>query len=444
VNRLGILVGTFPALTETFIAEEILALRRRGFDIAIFALQRGPDAVMHASSRALAEEVHYTGAAWSPAVLAANVAALAAAPGRYLRALGLLVRGSWRNPVHLLKALYLFPKSVELGQRMIEEGVGHLHAHWTTYPATMAMIASEALGLPYSLTAHPGDVSLFRTLLAEKVRRARFVLTCTDDLRADLARLVGPEAADKVVLNYHGVSIERFAVVARPERPAEPVIMACGALYERKGFADLVRACAILRHRGHRFRCVIIGDGPQRAALASLVAEQRLSDCVELTGALAHADVAAHYAQSHIFALPCFPRQLRLIDGEAGVVKSIEALFEPDGGVVQDGIPNVLVEAMATGLPVVTTPISGIPELVRHGETGLLVPPRDPRRLADALGHLLEDGALAARLGAHAADDVRTRFDRATNIGALATIFAEHIGGVPAAAPAHSTAKVTA
>jgi glycosyltransferase involved in cell wall biosynthesis len=93
---------------------------------------------------------------------------------------------------------------------------------------------------------------------------------------------------------------------------------------------------------------------------------------------------------------------------------------------------------------VVTTPISGIPELVRHGETGLLVPPRDPRRLADALGHLLEDGALAARLGAHAADDVRTRFDRATNIGALATIFAEHIGGVPAAAPAHSTAKVTA
>jgi glycosyltransferase involved in cell wall biosynthesis len=222
------------------------------------------------------------------------------------------------------------------------------------------------------------------------------------------------------------------------------VILSCGALYERKGFADLIRACAILRHRGARFRCVIVGDGPQRAALAQMIVDQRLSDCVRLTGALPHAEVAQHYVTSHIFTLPVFPRRLRVIDSEAGIVKSIEALFEPDGGVVQDGIPNVLVEAMATGLPVVTTPVAGIPELVRHGETGLLVPPRDPRRLADSLGHLLEDEALAAKLGTQAAEDVRIRFDRATNIGALASIFAEHIGGVPTAAPADSTAKVTA
>jgi len=228
------------------------------------------------------------------------------------------------------------------------------------------------------------------------------------------------------------------------ERPAEPVIMACGALYERKGFADLIRACAILRHRGLRFRCVIVGDGPQRAALAALVSELHLSGCVQLTGALPHAQVAQHYVHSHIFTLPVFPRRLRVIDREAGLVKSIEALFEPDGGVVQDGIPNVLVEAMATGLPVVTTPVAGIPELVRHGETGLLVPPRDPRRLADSLGHLLEDERLAAKLGAQAAVDVRIRFDRANNIGALATIFAEHIGGVAGAVSTDSIAKVTA
>jgi glycosyltransferase involved in cell wall biosynthesis len=270
------------------------------------------------------------------------------------------------------------------------------------------------------------------------------VVTCTDDLRADLARLVGPAAAEKVVLNYHGVAVDRFAVVPRRERPAEPVIMACGALYERKGFADLVRACAILRHRGHRFRCVIVGDGPQRDALAHLISEQRLGDCVEMTGALPHAEVAAHYVKSHVFTLPVFPRRLRVIDREAGVVKSLEALFEPEGGVVQDGIPNVLVEAMATGLPVVTTPVAGIPELVRHGETGLLVPPRDPRRLADSLGHLLDDEALAAKLGVQGAHEVRTRFDRSANIGALATIFAEHIDGIPATVSKDSMAKVTA
>ena len=444
MKRLGILVGTFPALTETFIAEEILALRRRGFDIAIFALQRGRDAVVQPSARALAPEVNYAGPAWSPTVVRANGAALASSPRRYLRALGVVVRGSWRNPVHMLKALYLFPKSIELGRRMVAAGVGHLHAHWTTYPATMAMIASEALQLPYSLTAHPGDVSLFRTLLREKVRRARFVVTCTDDLRADLARLVGPDAAPNIRLNYHGVAVDRFAVEPRRQRSRVPVIMACGALYERKGFADLVHACAILRKRGVQFRCVIVGDGPQRAALAGLVAAEKLGDCVELAGALPHAEVARYYARSSVFALPCYARRLRVIDNEAGVLKSIEALFEPGGGVVSDGIPNVLVEAMATGLPVVTTPVAGIPELVRHGDTGLLVRPRDPRHLADALGHLLNDHALAVKLGANAAADVRRRFDRAANIGALATIFAEHIVGGVAATPSDSIAKVTA
>jgi glycosyltransferase involved in cell wall biosynthesis len=193
------------------------------------------------------------------------------------------------------------------------------------------------------------------------------------------------------------------------------------------GFADLVQACGILKRAGRRFRCVIIGDGPQRRPLVDLIAAEGLSGEVTLLGSLPQVEVFRQYARSDIFALPCRPVVARVFDGEGGVLKGLEAWFE-NQRVVKDGIPNVLAEAMAMGLPVVSTVLSGIPELVRSERNGLLVPPGDPERLAAALDGLLSDPARRKRLGEQAAADARASFDRPTNTGLLAQIFLTHLG----------------
>ncbi len=276
------------------------------------------------------DEVRFAAPLWAPRLLVANARWMVRRPGRYARALGLLVRRTWRNPVHLLKTLYLFPKAVELGEHMRQQGIAHVHAHWATYPTTAALVVSEVTGLPYSFTAHAGDVTLFRTLLSEKVRRSQFVVTCTDNLRTDISRLLPLPVRGKVHLNYHGVALERFALQERDDGRT-PTIVACGALYQRKGFADVVEACRILRDRRHAFRCVIVGDGPQRGRLAAQIAATSLGDRVTLAGAAPHPEVVRHYREGDVFVLPCLERPVTLRDPEADLMKSLEAWFEPSG-----------------------------------------------------------------------------------------------------------------
>lgn len=427
-------LATFPTLTETFVVGEILELRRRGIPISLYALRKSTLTLQQPEAQALVSETYFARRPWSPRLLGANARWAARHPVRYARTLASLSAATWRNPVHLLKTLFLFPQAVEFADRMAAKGVPHVHAHWATYPTTLALAISKLTGLPFSFTAHAWDVSLIRTLLPEKLRAARFVVTCTEENQRELASLLPEPQRAKVHLNYHGITLERFAPAARPpagdERRA-PVIVACGTLFERKGLADLVRACGILRTRGRDFRCVIIGDGPQRARLEQLVRDERLDGHVELTGGLPQSEVIGRYAEADIFALPCLARSVRLRDEEADVLKAIEAWLEPNGNVIKDGIPNVLVEAMAMGIPAVSTSIAGIPELIEPERNGLLVPPRDPERLADALDRLLGDPAWRRRLGEAAAADVRVRFDRRQNTEALVQIFLGALGESP-------------
>jgi colanic acid/amylovoran biosynthesis glycosyltransferase len=417
------ILAAFPTLTETFIVGEIAELRRHGLSLPLFALARSTEEVPQPDARRLADEVTYAAPLLSAGVLRANLVWALRRPARYLGTLGLLITAAWRNPVHLAKSLYVYLKAVDFADRMVRLGVGHVHAHWATYPTTAALAISKLTGLSFSFTAHAWDVDLFRTLLPEKVRLARFIVTCTGESQARLQALLPPESRPKVILNYHGVMADELASLPREASGDRPVIVGCGALFRRKGFADLVRACGILKRGGQRFYCAIIGDGPQRAELAALIAAEGLSEEVTLVGPLPQAEVFRQYARSDIVALPCQPAVLRVFDREAGLLKGLEAWFEGAGRVVKDGIPNVLVEAMVMGLPVVSTVLSGIPELVRSERNGVLVPPGDVTRLAGAIGELLGDPALRKRLGEQAAIDARARFDRPTNAGILAQIF---------------------
>jgi glycosyltransferase involved in cell wall biosynthesis len=423
-------LATFPTLTETFICGEIAELRRRGLSLTLFALARPKEEVRQPEALRLADEVVYAAPLFSLRLLRAHLRWILRRPTRYLRTLWMLMAAAWRNPVYLAKTAYVFLKAVEFADRMVRLGVSHVHAHWATYPTTAALSISELTGLPFSFTAHAWDVDVVRTLLPEKIRLARFVVTCTAERQAQLQALQPSGSAPKVHLNYHGVMTAELGAIPREAPGDPPVIVGCGALFRRKGFAELVRACGILKRAGRRFRCVIIGDGPQRAPLADLIATEGLSREVTLLGSLPQVEVFRQYARSDILALPCRPVVARVLDGEGGALKGLEAWFE-NQRVVKDGIPNVLAEGMAMGLPVVSTVLSGIPELVRNERNGLLVPPGDPERLAAALDALISDPARRKRLGAQAAADAKALFDRPTNTGLLAQISLTHLGASP-------------
>jgi glycosyltransferase involved in cell wall biosynthesis len=233
-------------------------------------------------------------------------------------------------------------------------------------------------------------------MLREKVRDAAFVVTISEYNRALIERTCGVDARGKVHVVRCGVDLRRFAPTAR--RAPEVATFTCVAsLRPYKGHAVLLDAVALLRARGLAARVVLVGDGPLRADLEARIARLDLGDAVSLRGAVRHEEIAG------------------LLAGATAVVQP--SVTQADGQM--EGIPVALMEAMACGVPVVSTRLSGIPELVREGEGGLLVPERDPEALADAMARIAGDPSLAARLGAGARRIVERDFDLAANVDAL-------------------------
>ena len=258
-------------------------------------------------------------------------------------------------------------------------------------------------GIPYSFTAHAKDLYLTpKKVIRRRARAATFVATCTGYNAQYLRELLPPAQADKIQLVYHGIDLGLFAA-GRAPAPAEthvPLILSVGRLVPKKGHDDLITALALLRARGIAFRCRIVGAGPLQEQLGNEIARHGLADAVTLEGPMTHARLIDLYRQADVFALA--PR------------------IAEDGD--RDGIPNVIAEAMAIGVPVVSTNISGIPELIRTEETGLVVPPRDPEALAGGLARLLGDPELAASLARRARERLEQEFDLWTTTRRLHTL----------------------
>jgi len=415
----------FPSLTETFIFGEIAELRRRGLPLELFALTPLKDGwTCQPDAQQLAGEVTYAAPLLSWRVLTANLRWLVRRPARYLGTLGFLTAAAWRNPVHWAKAVYVFFRAAEFADHMRRRDVGHIHAHWATYPATAAYVVSRVLGIPFSITAHVYDATLIRSLMREKVRRARFIVTCNAWSARRLAALV-PEAGPRIFLNYHGITLERFVPDGSSPAPApEGVfrIFSCGSLHPRKGFPVLLEAFRRLRDRGRAFTCTILGEGPERGRLERLIAAHGLQQHVTLLGARPHREVLRQYGEADLFVLACMTDYLGWREVFADPVLLLEVGLAIPFRLLTDGIPNVLVEAMAMGLPVVSTTVAGVPELIEDGRTGLLVPEQDPGALATAIERLMDDPALRDRLRTNARADVHARFDRRRNVQDLVRI----------------------
>ena len=390
---IGFVLKRYPRLSETFILNEIRALERLGMRLSLFSLLRSEEAHLHPTLQEVRAPVHYMPKRWldkARVAAGAHLAVVATAPLRYLHALGLAI--SWaartRRPFSVGKH---FVRAGFVAAHCRKQGVRHLHAHFANAPASVARLASVMCGIPYSFTTHAKDLYLSsKFALSRRVKHASFVLTCTQHNVDYLRSFLPPEERDKIRLVYHGIDLSAFTGgAAETPHDSPPLILSVGRLVPKKGMSDLLDACRLLRERGVRFRCAVVGEGPLRGELERRIAELGLADQVDLLGAMAHDRLIDLYGKAALFTLACHVTE----DGD------------------RDGIPNVLVEAMASRLPVVSTRVSGIPELVEHEVNGVLVEPRDSGALADALQRLLGDPQERARLAAAARRGVEDGFE---------------------------------
>ena len=392
--RLTYVIGTYPLLTTTFIDREIQIMRRFGVDIQVVAIRR-PDVgtPLSADQRQLQQGVIYLlPAAWLTLLLSQLYFALFR-PVRYFGTCAYLVSRPHAGPGARLKTLLHFGEGVLTAYLLRSRQFEELHAHFLDRAATVAQVAGRLLGRPYSLSIHAaGDIFVNPVLLREKLDEARHAVTCTAFNKKHLEALIGSSLDGRVTYVRHGLEPARYQPGA--QAAGRPLILAVGQLTERKGFVQLVQACSALRSQGYHFACCIVGRGPQHAELAALIEQLRLADCIELRGALPHEEVVQLFRDASLFALPC----IRTRDGDV------------------DGIPNVIAEAMAMEVPVVSTYVSAIPELVQDGVNGLLAPPGDVQVLATCIARLLDDEQLRDELGRNGRRTILATFDVEANV----------------------------
>jgi glycosyltransferase involved in cell wall biosynthesis len=404
-------LGTFPQPSQTFITREVRGLKQLGVDLQVYALARRTPLTLEPIDRAWYDEVTFVPRALAPSVVAANLHYLLRAPGTYLRTWRTLLGLPHRPPLLVARAAVLLLRAAWIALAIERRGgCRQVHAHFALAQTEVAIAISRLLDVPFSFTAHARDIFATPSALEEKIRAASLVVTCTQYNVDHLRRLVPDVPASRIRLVYHGVEIDS------PDRPtpppvaaaaSDPVILAAGRLIEKKGFDTLIDACAVLRSRAVPFRCRIIGDGPLKGALRRRAADAGVDDAVDFTEWMPSTALRLEMTRATVFAMPS-----RIANrGD------------------RDGIPNVVLEAMAAGLPVVATSVSGLPEVVADGVTGLLVPPGDPLRLAAALQTMLSDPALRSRVARAATEQLAREFALSASSRRLAATF-----GISAAA----------
>lgn len=399
--RVAYVMSRFPKLTETFILFEMAAVERQGPEIRLFPLLRERESAMHPEAAPYVARATYL-PFLSPAILGSHGYFLRHAPRRYLGTLGAMLRGTWRSPNFLLGGIGIFPKVVHAARLMQRDGVSHVHCHFATHPALAGFLIQRLVGIPYSFTAHGSDLHVDRTMLCRKVAEAAFTVTISDDNRAVFERECGGPIASLEVIHC-GVDTTVFHPVPRMTASGRPLaILAIGTLHEVKGQTHLIEACRLLATAGVPFTCRFVGEGPDRAALERQVVDAGLSDRVEFLGRRTRTEIAGLIGSSDVLVAASVPTR----SGK------------------REGIPVVLMEAMSAGLPVVASALSGIPELVIDGSSGLTVPPGDAASIAAALRRLHDAPELRTRLGVAARERVMAEFDVDRNARRLIERFA--------------------
>ncbi len=395
VKKLVYLIGTYPLLTTTFIDREITLLRRWGVEMQVVSIRRPPAEIpLSSHQRGLGRDVLYLLPMNILKLVFSQVFYAITRPRAFFGTLFHLLSRPHPGLGPRFKTLLHFGEGVYAAYLLRNQEFHEVHAHFADRAGTVALVMGRLTGRPYSLSIHAAeDIFVHPTLLSEKITEARHAVTCTRYNKTYLEALLGQNLERRITHIPHGLDLGMYRPAPRSPN-GNPLILAVGQLAERKGFAHLVEACALLEQGGHDFRCEIVGEGPQRAALEGMIARLGLGGRVALCGALPHEAVIGKYREAALFVLPC----VRSADGNL------------------DGIPNVLFEAMAMQLPVITSRLSAIPELVEDGVNGVLVEPGDAAGLARAAAALLGSPQQARRLGRSGRDSVRVGYDLEANV----------------------------
>ncbi len=391
----------FPERTQTFIRDEVATLAEAGLPLRVYTLygrQRG-------APPAPPVPVTRLGVA-AGATLLRHLAGLRREFGPEAPAfLRQVLCRRWRSLETAAEALWAALAGVYLAKRAPAEGAAHLHAPWADGPATAAWVASHFSGLPFSFAAHAHDIYPPDGALNDKLQAAAWVHTVSRANRDYLAGLCPPAAA-RILTIPVGVSLPDSTPMP-PERPPGPVrLLSVGRLVDKKGYPVLLEACHLLKAQGLALHLTLAGDGPRRRALQRQARTLGLE--VTFLGYVPPQEVLRLYPQADLFVLPC----------------------QVDSRGDRDATPSVLKEALVHGVPVVSTAVSGVPELVRPGETGWLVPPGDPAALAAAIREALADPPEARRRALAGRELVAREYNARHNYGRLAARFRATLAGL--------------
>ena len=396
--RLGYLVGQYPAVSHTFVLREVLALRRQDIEVYVVSVRPcdRPLALLSADEAAEAQRTFSViGAGWQHALLA-SVRILLRHPLGYFRGLMYAWRLSRGTPRLIVNYTWYFVEAIVAGEYFERHGVKHIHTHFSS---TVVLILARVFPMRYSLTLHGSGefVDVVGFHIAEKVAGAVFVATVAQHAKSQVMNASDPTHWDRIVVLPLGVDGRAFQPRSVPRcEPAQPFrLIAVGRLSPPKGYPILIEAMALLRARGRVLTLTLVGEGPQRKLLEKMIDLHGLGDCVRLAGACNHDRLVDYYAASDAFVLPSF----------------------------LEGVPVVLMEAMAMELPCIATWVAGIPEIIERDIQGLLVPPASASAIADAVERLMDDPQQARRLAGAARRKVLATYDLDRNVERLVEEF---------------------
>ncbi len=392
--RMGYVFERFPSFGQTFCYREVAELERQGAELSIFSIRQPTGEPPQDWDESIIERITYLP---EEAELVSEIRRAASAGE--LPAAAVTALEEWGRQPDFLR-LY---QATYIGLRLRRAGIQRVHAHFAGMAARTAYWVRQFFGIEYSLTVHANDIFAPRDFVVglEKLFRDACAVVTVSDFAVDQLKERFPQEAAKFHRVYNGVELDRFRM-AEFDR-AVPLILSIGRLIEKKGFLDLVAACAILAGRGQKFCCEIIGEGPLEEALRAQIADARLQEYVQLVGPKTQSQIVERLAAATVFVLPCCK----------------------DAKGDMDNLPTVIMEAMAAGLPVISTPLAGVPEMVQTGVTGELVPPNEPAALADALAVFASDIPRSRAYGARGRELAAAKFSLEKNVAALAAILGE-------------------
>ncbi|MBN1314361.1 MAG: glycosyltransferase [Anaerolineales bacterium] len=392
----------FPSTTETFIAEEIQKIQGIGVDVRLFSLLKPIEKPIHPVSLSLLPLVRYSPGFFHPGLWLAQIHFLFKAPTIYLKCLRTLLKQPAPMISFLMKRMMIFWKSAWIARELENIRIHLVHSHFAWLPAASGWVISRLLGVPFTVTTHAYDIfSIKNDLLKLTTREAAQVITISENNKRIMLKIDDQLEPQKIHLIHCGIDLGLFCTPVDEERTKNEQlqITSVGSLIEKKGHEYLIRACGELKNQGINFQTIIIGGGQLDQDLRSLIHELGLINHVSLVGKKSQLWVKNRLATSDVFVLACI---------NAGDL---------------DGIPVSIMEAMAMGVPVISTPVSGIPELVRNEETGLLVPERDPKSLAAAIIRIANDPLLQQKIVKQSRTLIEQEYDITKNVFRLSRIF---------------------